>query len=84
MKAINEGGDKMALSTNKLTSALILKVKTGTTKSGSDKFSNITFKKVKIAAVDQDVYDVANSIGGILSHPVIDVLRQDESELISA
>ena len=74
----------MALTTNKLTSALIIKVKTGTTSEGKDKFSSITFKKVKIAAVDQDVYDVANAIGTVLSHPVNDIMRQDESEIISA
>lgn len=74
----------MAVSTNKVTSALIIKLKVGTLSNGKDKLSNVTLNRVKTTAADQDVYDVADKISALLKYPVNSTLRQDRSELINA
>jgi hypothetical protein len=73
----------MAVNQVKLTSALILKVKSGVDTNGNDVFKNISLKKVKTAAPEQDVFDVAQGLASVLKNPVDGILRQDVNELIS-
>lgn len=73
----------MAVSSVRLTSALVLKSKTGVDAGGSDVFKNITLKRVKTAAAEQDVFDVAKGIALVLKNPVSGILRQDVNEIIS-
>ncbi|TDT62408.1 DUF1659 domain-containing protein [Fonticella tunisiensis] len=74
----------MAVSAMGLTSALVIKVKTGTDALGNDTFRSISIKKVKSQAADQDVFDVAQAIAGVLSPAVESIMRQDTEELINA
>lgn len=74
----------MAVSSTKLTSVLILKVKTGTDAKGNDTTSNLSIRKVKVTAVDDDVFQIAQAIGNILSQPVVGTLRQDVNQIIGA
>lgn len=67
----------------KLTSALVLKIKSGVDSKGNDVFKNITLKKVKPAALDQSVFDVAQGIAAVLNTPIEGVFRQNLDEMIS-
>lgn len=67
----------------KLTSALVLKIKSGVDSKGNDVFKNITLKKVKPAALDQSVFDVAQGIAAVLNTPLEGVFRQNLDEMIS-
>ncbi|EYE87691.1 hypothetical protein Q428_12070 [Fervidicella metallireducens AeB] len=49
----------MAVNSVKLTSALVMKVKTGVDGKGNDIFKNITFKRVNPGVVKEDVFAVA-------------------------
>lgn len=73
----------MAVNQVKLTSALVLKVKSGVDTKGNDVFKNISLKKVKTTASEQDVFDVAQGFAGVLKNPVEGIMRQDVNELIS-
>lgn len=73
----------MAVNQVKLTSALLLKVKSGVDTNGNDVFKNISLKKVKTTALEQDVFDVAQGLAVVLKNPVDGIMRQDVNELIS-
>lgn len=73
----------MAVNQVKLTSALILKVKSGVDTNGNDVFKNISLTKVKPAALEQDVFDVAQGFAVVLKNPVSSIMRQDVNELVS-
>jgi hypothetical protein len=68
----------------KLTSALVLKVQSGTDTDGNTLYRNITLKKVKPAAVEQDLFDVATAISALLENPVEGIFRQNLDEMISS
>jgi hypothetical protein len=74
----------MAATSFQLTSALVLKTNVGKDANGNDVYKNITFKKVKASAADQDVFDIARAIGLVLGAAVDNILRQDLNELIGA
>lgn len=74
----------MAANSVQLTSALVLKINAGVDTNGNDVYKNITFKKVKASAADQNVLDVAQAIGQVLRTPIDNVLRQNLNELIEA
>ena len=73
----------MAVTETKLTTALVLKLKTGVL-NGKDVFKSLSFKRVKATVPDQDIFDVAQGIAGILSSPVNGIYKQDVNELINA
>lgn len=70
----------MAITETKLTTALVVKVKTGT-QNGKDVFKNLTFKRVKEQAADVDIFEVAKGISDILAYPVSSIYKQDVTEL---
>jgi hypothetical protein len=74
----------MAVNQVKLSSVLVLKVKTGVDSSGNDVFKNISLKKVKTTAADQDVFDVAQGFKNVLKDTVAGIMKQDVNELVSA
>jgi hypothetical protein len=73
----------MAVTETKVTTALVLKVKTGVL-NGQDVFKSLSFKRVKAAAPDQEIFDVAQGIAGILASPINSIYKQDVNELINA
>jgi hypothetical protein len=78
-----KGGESMAVSAAKLTSALVIKLRIGVDGKGNDVFKNITFKNVKTSASEQDLFDVAEAIAAVLGSPVEGIFRQNLDELIS-
>lgn len=62
-------------------SSLQLRVQTGTDASGQPLYRVRTYNRVKPAATDQDVYDVAQSLGGLQVHPVSTISRINEGDL---
>ena len=73
----------MAVSESRVTTSLVLKLKTGVL-NGQDVFKSLTFKRVKAGATDQEIFDVAQSIASILNNSVSSVYKQDVNELINA
>ena len=68
----------------KLTSALVIKVRTGADSAGNDLFKNVSLKRVKPAATEQDLFDVAQAITTVLGVPVAGIFRQDTDEIVNA
>jgi len=73
----------MAIVANKLSTALQLKVKTGTDERGNDIIATQTYRRVKINALDEDIYEVAQTLGGMESTPVISIVKAENFELVS-
>lgn len=73
----------MPVSGLKISSSLVLRVKTGVDGSGNDILSTVTLRRVKTSAPDQDLYDTAQGISALLKNPVDSILRQDVNELIN-
>ncbi|GAA0180411.1 DUF1659 domain-containing protein [Clostridium sediminicola] len=67
----------MAVQSTKLKSDLVFRVITGQTEEGEDVLRTKSFSKVKTDAEDQDVFDVAKAIEGVLLHPVFEIKRVD-------
>lgn len=78
-----KGGDNMAVTETKVTTALVIKVKTGV-QNGKDVFKNLTFRRIKAEAQNTDIYAVAAAISNILAYPVSSINKQDVNELINA
>lgn len=74
----------MAVTSIPLGSALLLQVQTGTDEIGNPVLRTRRWSNVKAAAADQDVFDVANVLGGLQAFPVVDVTRQDSEDLEQA
>jgi hypothetical protein len=73
----------MAATLVKLASAMTLKARVGVDTKGNDVYKNISLKKVKASAADQEVFDVAQAIALILSAPIESVLRQNLNEIVN-
>lgn len=73
----------MAVVETQVTTALVLKVKTGV-QNGKDVFKSLTFKRVKGQANDDDIFQVATGIAGILGYPVSSIYKQDVNELTNS
>lgn len=73
----------MAIVANKISTALQLKVKTGVDENGNDVFSTQSYRRVKLSAADGDMYDVAQTIGGLENTPVVSILKAESCELVN-
>ncbi|SKA75681.1 Protein of unknown function [Caloramator quimbayensis] len=73
----------MAVNGVKVSSNLVLRVRTGVDQNGNDTFDTTTLRKIKTSSSDQDLFDVAQSIGTLLKNPIDAVLRQDVNELVN-
>jgi len=63
-------------------SSLQLRLVTGTNPlTGAPIIESKTFTKVKAAALDQDVYDVATALVGLQKYPADEIRAQKESQL---
>jgi len=63
-------------------SSLQLRLVTGTNPlTGAPIIESKSFTKVKAAALDQDVYDVATALVGLQKYPVDEIRAQKESQL---
>ena len=60
-------------------SKLQIKTREGTLASGADKISSISLKGIDENAGGQLLLDVAGAIGGVITAPVVKVVRVDEN-----
>lgn len=74
----------MAVLATDLATSLMLKVKVGVDQNQNDVYKTMTLKRVKVTAVDQDIYDVANGIAAVLKYPVQDIIKSQTRQLVSA
>lgn len=71
----------MAVLVTPLTSKLKLRFETGVDEGGNPVYKNKTISKVKVAAVDQDVFDTANALSDLCVDTLSAVNRIDDSDL---
>ncbi|MEW8959503.1 MAG: DUF1659 domain-containing protein [Moorella sp. (in: firmicutes)] len=64
-----------------LASTLRFQVQVGTDANGQPVYRTRSYSRVKPGAADQDVFDVAQTLGGLQVHPVIAVSRVNENDL---
>lgn len=78
-----KGGENMAVVSTKLSSTLVIKVKTGTNANGEDTTRNISLRRVKPQAIDEDVFAVGTGVATILRQPLKGIMRQDLNQMAS-
>lgn len=71
----------MAVSTVAKGSVLVVTYQTGLNASGAPILRQRSLVNVKAAALDQDVFDVAQALYGLQQHPVITVRRDNRFEI---
>ncbi|MDD4239775.1 MAG: DUF1659 domain-containing protein [Desulfotomaculaceae bacterium] len=65
-------------------SALKLVLHVGTSGTGSPILRNKSLTNVKATAADQDVFDVATSLGGLQDYALNGIIRVDNATMIEA
>lgn len=73
----------MAVTKVPQTSRLAIKVQTGVNAAGNPVYRQRSFANIKTAAVDSDVFAVAQGIAGLQKDPVNGVSRIDEGDLVN-
>ena len=58
-------------------------VANGVSSTGANLFKTLRFSNVKPTAIDQDVYDVAVSLAGLMASSLVEIIRTDEADLTS-
>ena len=58
-----------------------IKVVNGVNASGANVLKTLSFSNVKATAADQDVYDVGDSIAGLQSKSLVEIIRTDQANL---
>jgi hypothetical protein len=78
------GGEHMAVTKLPGNSVLKLVLHVGDSVTGSPVLRTRSLNGVKPAAVDQDLFDVANALAGLQQYPLNGISRVDNGTLISA
>lgn len=73
----------MPVTANKLSTVLQIKVNEGTDDQGNDLIATKSYRNIKVTAEDQNMYDLSQVIGSLMSTPVVSVIRADSAELIN-
>lgn len=73
----------MAVSKVAASAELTLKVQTGVNAAGQPVYRARTFRNLKPAATDADVYDIGAAVGALQAHPVAAVSRVDTGNLVN-
>ena len=55
----------------------------GVSSTGAEQVKTLRFSNVKPTATDQDMYDVAFSLSGLMSSVLVSITRTDEANLTS-
>lgn len=71
----------MAVVSTPVESVLVLKYQVGVTATGSPISRQRSLSGIKTTAADQDVYDAAAAIFGLLDLPLLDIRRDNRTEL---
>lgn len=72
----------MAVVANPVDSILVASYQTGLNESGNPIIRNRSFASVRVEALDQDVYDVAQALYGLQVYPLTNVRRDNRVNLI--
>lgn len=72
----------MAVTSLEVSKALSLRINKGTNDDGKTVYGTMTFKNIKLDAADEDVYDVAKGIEGLLEYAVDTISKQEVTDLI--
>lgn len=73
----------MAVNSVKLKSTLVIQYVDGVDKEGKDIIKSQRFNNVKVSATDENIYDVGNILGSLLTVPIVGVLKEDKAKIIS-
>ena len=76
-----KGVRDMAVKKTETATKMILKVQTGTDKKGAPTYSQRMVQNVNPTLGDEDFLAIGKSLGGLQSHTVHDVVRQDAAAL---
>jgi hypothetical protein len=71
----------MAVNSTIVDSALVIQFKTGIDAKGNDIVKNQRFNSLKVDSTDEDAYAVGAAIGGLLTFPLVDVQRENDTLL---
>ena len=80
---IVKGVDTMATTAAKLQSTMTIRYKAGTDVKGKDIIKKQSFANVKVDSANDNIYAVAQSLGKLLPYPVNEILRSDDSSIVS-
>jgi hypothetical protein len=72
----------MAVVANAMDSILVATYQIGLTETGTPMLRQRSFANVRVAALDQDLYDVAQALYGLQTYPLTNVRRDNRSNLI--
>jgi hypothetical protein len=73
----------MAVTASTLATKLQIRIKTGVDENGNDVIANSIFNKVKTASTDDSIFTAAQTIGSLMSTPVVSVQKVNTIELVS-
>ena len=73
----------MAVTKQPSACSIKLRYQNGVNASGDPVFLNRTYSKVRLAATDQDIFDVAAALNSLQSSTMVGVFRVDDAELIN-
>lgn len=73
----------MAVQTTLVNTSLSIRYKDGIDSAGRDVIKAKKFSNVKVTAASQDLFDVAEAFSPLLRYPVVDVLKTDDSLILS-
>lgn len=73
----------MATTATKLQSSMVIKYKVGTDANGKDVLKKQSFTNVKVDAADDNIYAAAQALGSLLAYPLNEILRSDDSSIVS-
>jgi hypothetical protein len=68
----------MAVTTIKSESVISLRYVEGIDTNGKNIVKSQNFSKIRISAVNDDIYEVGEALGSLLKYPVLEIYRKDE------
>ena len=78
-----KGGDLMAVVKTPQNSRIGIVIANGVSSTGAEQVKTLRFSNVKPTATDQDMYDVAVSLSGLMASALVEIVRTDEANLTS-
>ncbi len=73
----------MAVVSTPKDSVLVARYQTGVSETGAPVLRQKSFSGIKASALDQDIYDVAAALFGLLEYPLIEVHRENLFDLVN-
>lgn len=74
----------MAINSTLTQSSVTLKYKYGVDLTGKDVIKGKKFSNIKVTADNQSIYDTTNALATLMKYEITDILRNDDSVLVSA